>query len=79
MGHPPLIPQEVLIEGSGVSCSTAHRFARDQQELHEDALDSLAKATRRIKSNADMKTGPLEFNVGDKVMLKLTPQIWKKI
>lgn len=47
--------------------------------MDEDALDSLAKATRRIKRYADMKTMPLEFNVRDKVMLKLTPQIWKKI
>jgi hypothetical protein len=28
---------------------------------------------------ANQKRRPLEFDVGDKVLLKLTPQIWKKI
>lgn len=32
-----------------------------------------------MKKYADAGTQPLEFNVGDKMLLKLTPQIWKKI
>jgi hypothetical protein len=32
-----------------------------------------------MKKYADLKRKPLEFDVGDKVLLKLTPQIWKKI
>ncbi|KNA10651.1 hypothetical protein SOVF_142230 [Spinacia oleracea] len=32
-----------------------------------------------MKKYADKGRRPLEFSVGDKVLLKLTPQIWKKI
>lgn len=32
-----------------------------------------------MKKYADARRQPLEFNVGDKMLLKLTPQIWKKI
>ena len=32
-----------------------------------------------MKKYADRDHRPLEFQVGDKVLLKLTPQIWKKI
>ena len=45
----------------------------------EEAQDSLRKAAKRMKKYADKKRRLLEFNVGDKVLLKLTPQIWKKI
>ena len=45
----------------------------------EEARDSLAKAQRRMKKYVDRGRRPLEFVVGDKVLLKLTPQIWKMI
>ena len=32
-----------------------------------------------MKKYADQNRRALEFNVGDKVLLKLTPQIWKKV
>ena len=32
-----------------------------------------------MKKYADRDRRPLEFQVGDKALLKLTPQIWKKI
>ena len=32
-----------------------------------------------MKKYADRDCKPLEFQIGDKVLLKLTPQIWKKI
>ena len=31
-----------------------------------------------MKKYADKGRRPLEFQVGDKVLLKLTPQIWRK-
>ncbi|KAL0461931.1 UNVERIFIED_CONTAM: hypothetical protein Slati_0080700 [Sesamum latifolium] len=48
-------------------------------ELFDEAKDSLAKAQRRMKKYADMGRRHVEFSVGDQVLLKLTPQIWKKI
>ena len=79
MGRMPLIPLEVAKQKSQGICPAAYRIARDRTELLEQARDSLAKASRRMKKFADRKRRDLEFAVGDKVMLKLTPQIWKKI
>ena len=47
--------------------------------MFDEARDSLEKAARRMKKYADHDRRPLEFQVGDKVLLKLTLQIWKKI
>ena len=44
----------------------------------QEAHDSLLKAHRRMKKYANKGRKPLEFQVGDKVLLKLTPQIWRK-
>ena len=44
-----------------------------------EAQDSLYKAQRCMKKYADQHRRSVEFNVGDKVLLKLTPQIWKQI
>jgi ribosomal protein L21E len=52
---------------------------RNKQELLEEARDSLTKAAKRMKKYADQSRRSLEFQVGDKVMLKLTPQMWKKL
>jgi hypothetical protein len=51
----------------------------ERKELFEQAQDSLRKARKRILKYANQKRRLLEFSVGDKVLLKLTPQIWKKI
>lgn len=58
---------------------TAHRFARAKQELAAEAHDSLALAQQRMKKYADAHRRYVEFEVDDLVLLKLTPQIWKKI
>ena len=47
--------------------------------MFDEARDSLEKAARRMKKYVDHDRRPLEFQVGDRVLLKLTPQIWKKI
>ena len=79
LGQQPLTPLELTYSKSQGSCPAAYRFAWDKQELILQARDSLVKAARRMKKYADKKRRALEFNVGDMVMLKLTPQIWKKI
>ena len=47
--------------------------------MFDEAWDSLEKAARRMKKYADCDRQPLEFQVRFRVLLKLTPQIWKKI
>ena len=62
-----------------VNPAPAHQLARSRQEGLEEARESLEKAARRMKKYADRNRIPLEFQVGDQVLLKLTPQIWKKV
>lgn len=45
----------------------------------DDARESLEKAQRRMSKCANRSRRDVEYVVGDKVLLKLTPQIWKTI
>ena len=47
--------------------------------MFNEARESLEKAGRRMKMYEDQHRRSLEFQVGDKVLLKLTPRILKKI
>ena len=47
--------------------------------MFDEARESLEKAARRMKKYADQHRWALEFQTGDKVLLKLTPQILKKV
>lgn len=60
-------------------CPTAYRYVREKQERAKEAMDILAKSVRRMKKWADESRRAVEFEVGDLVMLKLTPHVWKKI
>uniref|UniRef100_A0A803P659 Reverse transcriptase domain-containing protein n=1 Tax=Cannabis sativa TaxID=3483 RepID=A0A803P659_CANSA len=79
LGRQPLTPYEVAKQKSQGVFLAAYQFARDRTELFELARDILKKASRRMKKYADKHRRDLEFFVGDQVLLKLTPQIWKKI
>ena len=57
----------------------AYKFAKTWQDLLDEAWDSLEKTSRRMKKYVDKGRRPLEFEEGEKFMLKLTPQIWKQI
>ncbi|KAK4403129.1 Transposon Ty3-I Gag-Pol polyprotein [Sesamum angolense] len=72
-------PHEISVQKTGGKCPATYRFARSKQEQLDEAKDSLAKAQRRLKKYAEMGRRHVEFGVGDQVLLKLTPQIWKKI
>ncbi|KAL0423698.1 UNVERIFIED_CONTAM: Retrovirus-related Pol polyprotein from transposon.6 [Sesamum radiatum] len=72
-------PDGEAVQRTGGKCPAAYRYARSKQELLDEAKDSLAKAQRRMKKYADIGRRQVEFSVGDQVLLKLTPQIWKKI
>lgn len=50
-------------------------MAKDKAELIETAKESIAKDVRRMKKYADIKRRPLEFQVGDKVLLKIIPEV----
>lgn len=47
--------------------------------MFEEVQDSLRKATNCMKKYVDQNRKLIEFKARDKVMLKLTLQIWKKI
>ena len=81
IGFQPPTPLDVLVSKQpehSVS-PAAYKFAKTRHYLLDEARDSLAKASTRMKKYADQERRPLEFEVGEKMLLKLTPQIWKKI
>ena len=67
------------MQKSGGKSPAAYRFAMERKEFFEQAQDSLRRARKRMLKYANQKNRLLEFSEGDKVLLKLTPQIWKKI
>lgn len=77
LGYQPRTPLEVARQYDG-PCPAAHLFARDRTENMAKARDSLAQAAMRMKLRADEHRRPVEFQVGDLVMLKITPYLWKK-
>ena len=81
IGFQPRTPLDVLVsEQPGCSVShVAYKFAKSCQDLLDEARDSLEKASRCMKKYADKGRRPLEFAEGEKVLLKVTPQIWKKV
>ena len=47
--------------------------------MFDEARESLEKAARRMKKYANQHRWALEFQIGDKVLVKLTPHILKKV
>jgi hypothetical protein len=77
-GQQPLAPHEIAAQKIGGKCPAAYRFARERQELLQQANNSLARVHQRMKKFADAKRWPLEFSVGDKVILKLPTKVLMK-
>lgn len=65
-GQQPLKPHEVAKMKSQGKCPVACRYAHPQQELINEANDSLAKAIRKIKKYANQGRRLMKFSVGDK-------------
>ena len=81
IGFQPRTPLDVLVSkqpGCSVNLA-AYKFAKTRHDLLDEARDILEKASRCMKKYVDKGRWPLEFEEGEKVLLKLTPQIWKKI
>ena len=78
MGWQPRTPLDVVKQRVGGDRPVAHRLAISQQEMFDEARESLENVARRMKKYADQHQRTLEFQIGDKVLLKLTPQILKK-
>ena len=76
----PCTPLGVLVsEQYGYSVTpTIYKFVKSRQDLLDEARDNLEKASKHMKKYTDKGKRPLEFEGGEKVLLKLTPQIWKK-
>ena len=72
-------PLDVAKQRVGGDSPAAHHLAISLQEMFDEARESLEKAARRMKKYADQHRRVLEFQIGDKVLLKLTPQILKKV
>ena len=72
------MPYELTRQKFGGSCLTAYKFRRNKQEMLKEARDSLNKVMKQMKY-ADKGRRPLEFKMGDRLLLKLTLQIWKKM
>ncbi|KAK3030891.1 hypothetical protein RJ639_037241 [Escallonia herrerae] len=71
-GQQPLLPHIVNVPKAGKS-PRAIRFSEEWRQNIDLAHSYLEKAARRMKKHADKNRRSQEFNVGDKVMVKLLP------
>ncbi|KAK3021935.1 hypothetical protein RJ639_046134, partial [Escallonia herrerae] len=72
-GQQPLLPHTVNVPNAGKS-PRAISFSEEWRQNIDLAHSYLEKATRRMKKHADKNRRSQEFNVGDKVMVKLPQQ-----
>ncbi|KAK3003093.1 hypothetical protein RJ639_018594 [Escallonia herrerae] len=72
-GQQPLLPHTVNVPNAGKS-PRAISFNEEWRQNIDLAHSYLEKAARRMKKHADKNRRSQEFNVGDKVMVKLLPQ-----
>ncbi|GKV30882.1 hypothetical protein SLEP1_g39653 [Rubroshorea leprosula] len=75
-GQQPLPPHYVTRGYTGAS-PAAYNWAKDWQEQVDVAKVYLDKASKKMKKWADKERRPLEFQVGDLVMVKLPAQQFK--
>ncbi|KAK3030120.1 hypothetical protein RJ639_038869 [Escallonia herrerae] len=71
-GQQPLLPHTVNVPNAGKS-PRAISFSEEWRQNIDLAHSYLEKVARRIKKHVDKNRRSQEFNVGDKVMVKLLP------
>ncbi|KAG8382501.1 hypothetical protein BUALT_Bualt05G0083800 [Buddleja alternifolia] len=76
-GQQPLTPHTLAISFDSARCPRVAKMAKSWAEQSDLAKSFLEKARRKMKKWADPKRRHLEFNVGDKVLIKLIPQQFK--
>ncbi|KAG8364869.1 hypothetical protein BUALT_Bualt18G0043300 [Buddleja alternifolia] len=76
-GQQPLTPHTLDISFDSARCPGAAKMAKSWAEQSDLAKSFLEKARRKMKKWADPKRRHLEFNIGDKVLIKLIPQQFK--
>ncbi|KAK2994173.1 hypothetical protein RJ640_018158 [Escallonia rubra] len=72
-GQQPLLPHTINVPKAGKS-PRAISFSEEWRQNIDLAHSYLEKAARRMKKHADKNRRSQEFNVGEKVMVKLLPQ-----
>ncbi|KAK3033183.1 hypothetical protein RJ639_036975 [Escallonia herrerae] len=72
-GQQPLLPHTVNVPNAGKS-PRAISFSEEWRQNIDLAHSYLEKAAKRMKKHANKNRRSQEFNVGDKVMVKLLPQ-----
>lgn len=77
-GQQPLIPHTVVAGYTGKS-PAAYPFAKGWQEKADLARSYLDKAAKRMKKWADKKRRPVDYQVGDLVLVKLLPQQFQSL
>ncbi|KAG8376910.1 hypothetical protein BUALT_Bualt09G0113300 [Buddleja alternifolia] len=77
IGQQPLTPHTLAISFDSVKCPGAAKMAKSWEEQSDLAKSFMEKARRKMKKRADPKRRYLEFNVDDKVLIKLIPQQFK--
>ncbi|XP_078431688.1 uncharacterized protein LOC144703382 [Wolffia australiana] len=76
-GDIPLTPPEVVKRKGNRRFPTAFRFAREYHARIEEAPEALERAAQRMKKYIDHHRRDVEFQVGDKVLLKTNAQMLK--
>ncbi|KAG8367350.1 hypothetical protein BUALT_Bualt16G0063000 [Buddleja alternifolia] len=76
-GQQPLTPHTLDISFDSARCPGVAKMAKSWVEQSDLAKSFLEKARRKMKKWADPKRRHLEFNIGDKVLIKLIPQQFK--
>ena len=64
IGVQPRMSLEVAKQKTGGNNLASYKMAQSRQAMFDEAWDSLEKAARRMKKNADCDRRPLEFQVG---------------
>jgi archaellum component FlaC len=76
-GRQPTTPDTLSVVGNLGRSPGAIKMAKSWGDHMDLARSCLEKARKRMKKWADVKRRPLEFNIGDQVLVKIRPRQFK--